>query len=198
MAPEYRPRRTDSAQQSFRSGPPASRSEHSPSRLRRAKLHRRPESVGEWKDEFLEVLGRLQRSAATDYHLRITELRALCLGELVRDDLAVLCASSEMESSRLLPAEACATAGENPLLRTVITRLGVVISTSARTSPAYIGRRRLPSPLTAMMSDACPASRWAATLGMQSFPRLVEAATMVSAPTLRAASAIALAYTGPR
>ncbi len=70
-------------------------------------------------------------------------------------------------------------AGANSVERTVNTFTGVVISTSARTFPAHIGRRNVtlaPSPPKPSTSVAIPAPSRAATRGSRSLPKAVAAA----------------------
>ena len=76
--------------------------------------------------------------------------------------------------------------------RTVKAFTGVAISTSARTFPAHIGRRKVtaaPSPPKARTSVAIPASRRAATRGRRSLPYAVAAAPTKPAPCVRASAA---------
>jgi hypothetical protein len=75
----------------------------------------------------------------------------------------------------------------------VNTFTGVAISTSARTFPAHIGRRKVtaaPSPPKPSTSVAMPASRSAAARGRTSLPYAVAAAPTKVAPAALAMAAI--------
>ena len=79
----------------------------------------------------------------------------------------------------VLPRAAALLEAGNSVGRTVNTFTAEAISTSARTFPAHIGRRKVtcaPSPPKARTSVAMPAPRSAAARGRRSFPYAVAAA----------------------
>src|SRR5512138_1985088 len=105
-------------------------------------------------------------------------------------------ASTETGAAETVPFPSFAAAG-NSVGRIVNTFTGVAISTSARTLPAHIGRRKVtaaPSPPKPSTSVAIPAPSFAAARGRRSLPNAVAAAPTKVAWTAFASSATTGAY----